>query len=103
MDNIIKLPAQQALFNATNRLVDLVIPGNSGVYNLSESYIAIDLALLTQLLLTFDPCLNTTQQRQPFTTCVLCLWRRLSEIALCLRLLGEKLRISDELIHSEPR
>ena len=44
MDNIIKLPAQQALFNATNRLVDLVIPGNSGVYNLSESYIAIDLA-----------------------------------------------------------
>ena len=44
MDNIVKLPAQQALFNATNRLVDLVIPGNSGVYNLSESYIAIDLA-----------------------------------------------------------
>jgi len=44
MDNIIKLPAQQALFNATNRLVDLVIPGNSGVYNLNESYVAIDLA-----------------------------------------------------------
>lgn len=44
MDNIIKLPAQQALFNATNKLVDLVIPGNSGVYNLSESYVAIDLA-----------------------------------------------------------
>jgi hypothetical protein len=44
MDNIVKLPASQALFNATNKLVDLVIPGNSGVYNLSESYVAIDLA-----------------------------------------------------------
>lgn len=51
MDNIIKLPAQQALFNATNRLVDLIIPGNSGVYNLSESYIAIDMSVGTGLVL----------------------------------------------------
>lgn len=41
MDNVIKLPAQQALFNSNNRLVDLILPGNSGVYNLSETYIAI--------------------------------------------------------------
>ena len=41
MDNIIKLPAQQALFDKTNRLVDLILPGNSGVYDLSETYIAI--------------------------------------------------------------
>ena len=42
MDNIVKLPAQQATFNASNRLVDLIIPSNSGVYNLSETYIAIE-------------------------------------------------------------
>jgi hypothetical protein len=40
MDNILKLPAQQATFNAQNRLVDLIIPAGSGVYNLSETYIA---------------------------------------------------------------
>jgi len=45
MENIIKLPAQQALFNATNRLVDLIIPGNSGVYDLSKTYIAIDMSV----------------------------------------------------------
>ena len=43
MDNVIKLNSQQSLFNSNNRLVDLVIPGNSGVYNLSETYIAIDM------------------------------------------------------------
>ncbi len=43
MDHIIKLPSQQSLFNATNNLVDVVIPANSGVYNLSECFIAIDL------------------------------------------------------------
>ena len=42
MDNIVKLPAQQATFNASNRLVDLIIPSNSGVYNLAETYIAIE-------------------------------------------------------------
>lgn len=41
MENIIKLNAQQALFSANNRLVDLILPGNSGVYNLSETYVAI--------------------------------------------------------------
>jgi len=41
MDNILKLPAQQAQFNATNRLVDLIIPGNSGVYDLSKTYVAV--------------------------------------------------------------
>ena len=45
MENVIKLPASQALFNANNRLVDLVIPGNSGVYNLSETYVAIDMSV----------------------------------------------------------
>ena len=42
MDNIIKLPAQQATFNATNRLVDLIVPSNSGIYNLAETYVAIE-------------------------------------------------------------
>ncbi len=41
MDNIIKLPAQQALFNSNNRLVDLILPGNSGVYDLSKTYVAV--------------------------------------------------------------
>ena len=43
MDNIVKLPSQQALFNNTNNLADFVIPGNSGVYDLSSTYIAISL------------------------------------------------------------
>ena len=42
MDNIVKLPAQQATFNATNRLVDLIVPSNSGIYNLAETYVAIE-------------------------------------------------------------
>lgn len=41
MDNVIKLPAQQALFNSNNRLVDLILPGNSGVYDLSKTYVAV--------------------------------------------------------------
>ena len=45
MDNIVKLNSQQSLFNANNRLVDLVIPGNSGVYNLSECYVAINMSV----------------------------------------------------------
>ncbi len=45
MDNIVKLNSQQSLFNANNRLVDIVIPGNSGVYNLSECYVAIDMSV----------------------------------------------------------
>ena len=43
MDHIIKLPSQQSLFNATNNIVDLVIPGSSGVYDLSQTFIAISL------------------------------------------------------------
>ena len=43
MDHIIKLQSQQSLFNATNNLVDLVIPANSGVYDLSRCYIAVAL------------------------------------------------------------
>ncbi len=42
MENVLKLPSQQSLFDAKNRLVDLVIPANSGVYDLSQSYVAID-------------------------------------------------------------
>ena len=45
MENIIKIPSQQSSFNATNNLVDLIIPGNSGVYDLSEMYITIDTRL----------------------------------------------------------
>jgi len=45
MENIIKLPSQQSSFNAINNLVDLIIPGNSGVYDLSEMYITIDTRL----------------------------------------------------------
>lgn len=45
MENIIRLPSQQSLFNAKNRLVDLVIPGNSGVYDLSKTAIIIDTAV----------------------------------------------------------
>lgn len=45
MENIIKIPSQQSSFNATNNLVDLIIPGNSGVYDLSEMYITIDTKL----------------------------------------------------------
>ena len=54
MDNILKLPAQQALFDSKNRLVDLVIPANSGVYNLAECYVAVDIA-------TTGLALDTTQ------------------------------------------
>ena len=43
MDHIIKLPSQQSLFNATNNLVDLVIPANSGVYSLADTFVAISL------------------------------------------------------------
>ena len=45
MENIVRIPSQQSSFNATNNLVDLIIPGNSGVYDLSEMYITIDTKL----------------------------------------------------------
>ena len=45
MENIIKIPSQQSSFNATNNLVDIIIPGNSGVYDLSEMYVTIDTRL----------------------------------------------------------
>ena len=45
MENVIKIPSQQSSFNGTNNLVDIVIPGNSGVYDLSEMYITIDTRL----------------------------------------------------------
>ena len=45
MENIIRIPSQQSSFNATNNLVDIIIPGNSGVYDLSEMYITIDTRL----------------------------------------------------------
>lgn len=41
MENILKLPSQQSLFNQTNNLVDIVIPSDSGVYSLVDTYIAI--------------------------------------------------------------
>ena len=45
MENIIKIPSQQSSFNGTNNLVDIVIPGNSGVYDLSAMYVSIDTRL----------------------------------------------------------
>lgn len=41
MEAVIKYPAQQSLFNATNNLVDLIIPGSSGIYDLSQSFVSI--------------------------------------------------------------
>ncbi len=38
---VIRIPSQQSLFNNTNNLVDLLIPGNSGVYDLSQSYVSL--------------------------------------------------------------
>ena len=35
MDNIVRLPSQQSVFNATSRLVDIVIPAGSGIYDLN--------------------------------------------------------------------
>lgn len=43
MDNVVKLPSQQSLFNKTNRLVDLIIPGSSGIYDLSKTYVSINM------------------------------------------------------------
>ncbi len=45
MENIVRIPSQQSSFNATNNLVDIVIPGNSGVYDLSECFVTIDTRL----------------------------------------------------------
>ena len=41
MENVIKLPAQQSLFNANNNLVDIIIPGSMGVVDLSQSFVSI--------------------------------------------------------------
>lgn len=45
MEQIIKLPSQQSSFTVTNDTVDIVLPGNSGVYDLSQMYIVIDTAV----------------------------------------------------------
>ena len=41
MESVLKLPAQQALFDVNNNLVDIVIPGSSGIYDLSQSFVSI--------------------------------------------------------------
>lgn len=41
MESVLKLPASQSLFNANNNLVDVVIPGSSGVYDLSQSFVSV--------------------------------------------------------------
>tara|TARA_R110000803_G_scaffold5717_3_gene18884 strand:+ start:3082 stop:4872 length:1791 start_codon:yes stop_codon:yes gene_type:complete len=46
MDNLIKYPSQQSTFNVINNLVDLIVPGASGVYSLAESYITLDVGLV---------------------------------------------------------
>ena len=40
-ESVIRIPSQQSLINATNNLVDIIIPGNSGVYDLSSTYISL--------------------------------------------------------------
>ena len=52
MENIVRIPSQQSSFNATNNLVDIVIPGNSGVYDLSECFVTIDTRLNIATTLT---------------------------------------------------
>jgi len=40
-ESVVRIPAQQSLFNATSNLVDLIIPGNTGVYDLSQTYVSL--------------------------------------------------------------
>lgn len=40
-ESVLRIPAQQSLFNSNNNLVDIIIPGGTGVYDLSNSYVAI--------------------------------------------------------------
>ena len=40
-ESVIRIPANQALINGTNNLIDIIIPGNSGVYDLSNTYISL--------------------------------------------------------------
>ena len=60
MENIVRIPSQQSSFSKQNNLVDIVIPGNSGVYDLSEMYITIDSRLvLTTTLAAGDRAAQT--------------------------------------------
>ena len=45
MENIVRIPSQQSSFNATNNLVDIILPSNSGVYDLSACFVTIDTRL----------------------------------------------------------
>ena len=45
MEHVIKIPSQQSAFSPLNNLADLVIPGSSGIYDLSQTYIAFDTSL----------------------------------------------------------
>ena len=40
-ESVIRIPAQQSLINENNNLIDLIIPGNSGVYDLSNTYVSL--------------------------------------------------------------
>lgn len=40
-ESVIRIPAQQSLINKNNNLIDLIIPGNSGVYDLSNTYVSL--------------------------------------------------------------
>ena len=40
-ESVIRIPAQQSLINNNNNLIDLIIPGNSGVYDLSNTYVSL--------------------------------------------------------------
>ena len=40
-ESVIRIPSQQSLINKNNNLIDLIIPGNSGVYDLSNTYVSL--------------------------------------------------------------
>ena len=46
MNSVVRYDARQGSFSATQKLVDLEIPANTGVVDLSKTYIAMDISLL---------------------------------------------------------
>ena len=63
MENIVRISSQQSSFNKTNNLVDIQIPANSGVYDLTEMFVTID----TRLHVVSEPT-PADKAAQPDTT-----------------------------------
>ena len=63
MENIVRISSQQSSFNKQNNLVDIQLPANSGVYDLTEMYVTID----TRLNIVSTPDVND-KAAQPNTT-----------------------------------